>query len=78
MVPSDLFRFVRRPVFLSHFPVKPFYVTKTKTAASEDDELTEGSLAAFVASWDAGELETKEFNLPARDGEEGAGDDESA
>lgn len=53
--------------------------SSTTTAASEDDELTEESLAAFVASWDAGELETKEFNLPARDDEEGgAGDDESA
>lgn len=38
----------------------------------EDDELTEESLAAFVASWDAGELETKEFNLPTKaEGEEG-------
>lgn len=39
---------------------------------SEEDELTEESLAAFVASWDAGELETKEFNLPAKgEGEDG-------
>lgn len=34
--------------------------------------MTEESLAAFVASWDAGELETKEFNLPTKaEGEEG-------
>ena len=36
-----------------------------------DEELTEETVAAFVASWDAGLLETKEFNLPARaEGEE--------
>lgn len=42
------------------------------------DELTEDSLAAFVASWDAGDLETKEFNLPARNDseEDGMGDAE--
>jgi len=37
---------------------------------TEEGELTEESLAAFVASWDAGELETKEFNLPTK-GEDG-------
>lgn len=32
-------------------------------------------MAAFVASWDAGELQTKEFNFPSKaEGEEGAED----
>lgn len=49
-----------------------------KMKPTEEDALTEDSLAAFVASWDAGELETKEFNLPARpEGEDVAGDDAS-
>ncbi|CAM9471731.1 unnamed protein product [Ectocarpus sp. 6 AP-2014] len=43
---------------------------RNQFAVSEEGDLTEESLAAFVASWDAGELETKEFNLPAK-GEEG-------
>lgn len=38
--------------------------------SSDESELTEESLAAFVASWDSGELETKEFNLPTK-GEDG-------
>eukprot|EP00903_Cladosiphon_okamuranus_P008316 g8000.t1 len=46
---------------------------RNQFAVSEEDELTEESLAAFVASWDAGELETKEFNLPTKEGEEEGG-----
>lgn len=45
---------------------------QTRPTSPEDEELTEESLAAFVASWDAGELETKEFNLPTKgEGEDG-------
>lgn len=51
---------------------------QTRRTPPEDDELTEESLAAFVASWDAGELETKEFNLPTKgEGEEGGAEDAS-
>lgn len=43
---------------------------------AEADEVTEESLAAFVASWDAGQLKTEEFNLPAKEaGEEGMDED---
>lgn len=42
---------------------------------TDDEELTEETLAAFVASWDAGQLETTEFKLPERaEGEEEAGE----
>ncbi|CAM9253167.1 unnamed protein product [Ascophyllum nodosum] len=46
-------------------------LARNQYAISGDEELTEETVAAFVASWDAGLLETKEFNLPARaEGEE--------
>lgn len=45
-------------------------------ALADADEVSEESMAAFVASWDAGQLETKEFNLPAREeGQEGMDED---
>lgn len=61
------------------FPLSPdvFYAsvnTATHCWLTDAEDLTEDSIAAFVASWDAGELGTKEFNLPARD--DSGGEDE--
>lgn len=50
-------------------------LTVSRPNKTEDEELTEETMAAFVASWDAGQLQTKEFNFPSKaEGEEGADD----
>lgn len=70
------FKFMKSKKALLKPRVALLDLMRNQYAVCDADEVSEESMAAFVASWDAGQLETKEFNLPAREeGQEGMDED---